>query len=121
MAASFHFNNSHNRHVRCVFPSTNAPPKLMQLPRRPAAIAAIRVFALWNRDWRLFAVIMIAGLFPAATNLVSDPTDHVWVEFRVLIAITVAPVLPKRDRRLHCTVEVLHLSVRPDGSGRCFV
>ena len=90
-------------------------------PRRPVAIAAIRVFALWNRDWRLFAVIMIAGLFPAATNLVSDPTDHVWVEFRLLIVITVAPVLPKRDSGLHCAVEVLHLSVRPDGSGRCLV
>ncbi|KAI1794289.1 hypothetical protein LXA43DRAFT_996398 [Ganoderma leucocontextum] len=34
-----------------------------------SAIAAIRVFALWNRDWRLFAVVMIAGLFPAFTNL----------------------------------------------------
>ena len=34
------------------------------------AIAAVRIFALWNRDWRLFALIMIPGLFPALTNLV---------------------------------------------------
>ncbi|KAM5543495.1 hypothetical protein V8D89_002746 [Ganoderma adspersum] len=46
-----------------------------------SAIAAIRVFALWNRDWRLFAVIMIAGLFPAATNLY----------FRSATAVFIAP------------------------------
>ncbi|KAM5543473.1 hypothetical protein V8D89_002724 [Ganoderma adspersum] len=34
-----------------------------------SAIAAVRIFALWSRDWRLFALIMIPGLFPALTNL----------------------------------------------------
>ncbi|PIL23129.1 hypothetical protein GSI_14438 [Ganoderma sinense ZZ0214-1] len=34
-----------------------------------SAIAAVRTFALWNRDWRVLAVIMIPGLFPAFANL----------------------------------------------------
>ena len=35
------------------------------------AIAGIRVYALWNRSYRLFAVVMITGFLPAFTNLVS--------------------------------------------------
>ncbi|KAI9062124.1 hypothetical protein FKP32DRAFT_1612786 [Trametes sanguinea] len=34
-----------------------------------SAIAAIRVYALWNRDLRLLAIVMLTGLFPAFANL----------------------------------------------------
>ncbi|TBU43473.1 hypothetical protein BD309DRAFT_864231 [Dichomitus squalens] len=34
-----------------------------------SSIAAVRVFALWNRDYRLFAAIMLAGLLPALANI----------------------------------------------------
>ncbi|PIL23157.1 hypothetical protein GSI_14466 [Ganoderma sinense ZZ0214-1] len=46
-----------------------------------SAIAAIRVYALWNRDWRLLVVLLLAGLFPAATNLY----------FRSATAVFIAP------------------------------
>ena len=78
MVASFHIVNTHSRNVWCVL---NISPSYWRLPdttvpvRRSSAIAAVRVFALWNRDWRLFAVIMVAGLFPAITNLVGTSTD----------------------------------------------
>lgn len=38
-----------------------------------AAIGAIRVYALWNRDYRLLVIIMLTGILPAIANLVSSP------------------------------------------------
>ncbi|KAI0363159.1 hypothetical protein BV20DRAFT_958865, partial [Pilatotrama ljubarskyi] len=34
-----------------------------------SAIGAVRVFALWGRDYRLLAILMLAGMFPAFANL----------------------------------------------------
>lgn len=34
------------------------------------ATAAVRVYALWDRDSRLFITVFLLGIFPAATNLV---------------------------------------------------
>ncbi|OJT05149.1 hypothetical protein TRAPUB_4075 [Trametes pubescens] len=34
-----------------------------------AAIGAIRVYALWNRDYRLLIILMLTGIIPAMANL----------------------------------------------------
>ncbi|KAI0821882.1 hypothetical protein BC628DRAFT_1422297 [Trametes gibbosa] len=49
-----------------------------------SAIAAIRVYALWNRDIRLLALIMLTGIFPAFANLPYVSLSLVSIATRVI-------------------------------------
>ncbi|KAI0628575.1 hypothetical protein C8Q77DRAFT_1067663 [Trametes polyzona] len=44
-----------------------------------SAVGAIRIYALWNRDYRLFAVVMLTGMFPAFANLFFRSASSVYI------------------------------------------
>ncbi|KAI0331745.1 hypothetical protein GY45DRAFT_1335978 [Cubamyces sp. BRFM 1775] len=44
-----------------------------------SAIAAIRIFALWNRDYVLLIIVMLTGVFPAFANLFLRSASTVYI------------------------------------------
>ncbi|KAH9888053.1 hypothetical protein C8Q73DRAFT_655815 [Cubamyces lactineus] len=44
-----------------------------------AAIAAIRIFALWNRDYSLLVIVILTGIFPAFANLFLRSASTVYI------------------------------------------
>lgn len=47
-----------------------------------SATAGVRVYALWNRDIRMFCIVLLSGMFPAFTNFVSLYLGTSWVSIR---------------------------------------
>ncbi|KAI0754211.1 hypothetical protein C8Q80DRAFT_1094190, partial [Daedaleopsis nitida] len=56
-----------------------------------SAIAGIRVYALWNRDIRLFALVILCGVFPAIANLFIRSASLVYIVPTNLYSCQAAP------------------------------
>lgn len=84
--------HSHSCHVRCVKIS-NCMRWILIIQPFPA-VAAVRVYALWNRDLRLFALVMVTGVLPALANLVSTLVLLCRTPVRVMLSSTSGVPLP---------------------------
>ncbi|RPD54965.1 hypothetical protein L226DRAFT_464333 [Lentinus tigrinus ALCF2SS1-7] len=80
-----------------------------------SAIAAVRVYALWNRDIRLFIVVMVAGMFPALTNLFFRSASSVYILPTNLYSCQVAPTAMAKSAYIALSIATRVVSICSDG------
>ncbi|KAI0718685.1 hypothetical protein C8T65DRAFT_737040 [Cerioporus squamosus] len=80
-----------------------------------SAIAAVRVYALWSRDIRLFVVVMVAGTFPALTNLFFRSASSVYIIPTALYSCQVAPTAMSASAYTALSIATRTVAIFSDG------
>ncbi|KAJ8481198.1 hypothetical protein ONZ51_g6176 [Trametes cubensis] len=68
-----------------------------------SAIAAIRIFALWNRDYVLLFIVMLTGIFPAFANLFLRSASTVYIVPARFYTCQFAPTAVTAESYKACT------------------
>ncbi|KAH9852387.1 hypothetical protein C2E23DRAFT_868841 [Lenzites betulinus] len=80
-----------------------------------SSIAAIRVYALWNRDIRLLALIMLMGVFPAFANLFFRAASAAYIIPTRLYTCQSAPVAMTAQAYKTLSIATRIISILSDG------
>ncbi|TFK79572.1 hypothetical protein K466DRAFT_505347, partial [Polyporus arcularius HHB13444] len=79
------------------------------------AIAAVRVYALWSRDIRLFLIVMVTGVFVALVNLFFRSASSVYILPTALYSCQVAPTAMSASAYATLSIATRAVSIFSDG------
>ncbi|KAI0760553.1 hypothetical protein C8Q74DRAFT_1207827, partial [Fomes fomentarius] len=80
-----------------------------------SAVAAVRVYALWNRDLRLFALVMATGVLPALANLYFRSASTVYIIPTKLFSCQAAPTAMSAGAYTSLSIATRIVSIFSDG------